>query len=219
MTNPSCEILLQHYPGISEIEDLYPTYVANCVFNSFLCYTAIVLNILTIQALRRTSSLPKTLKPLLLSLAVSDVGVGLLVHPFYTSILVRLLQNDNSSCGAYKAFLVIRSCLSTASFLGVTAISLDRFLAIHLHLRYQELVTHKRVIAVATSTWLISIFLSLGTLRANKSIIISSSGVYVPLFYNCGLYQDLFSLKTPQESDSGPARARNNTGWRNAEFC
>ena len=188
--NPSCELLLQHYPRISEIKDLYPTYVANCVFNSFLCYTAIVLNILTIQALRRTSSLPKTLKPLLLSLAVSDVGVGLLVHPFYTSILVRLLQNDNSSCGAYKAFLVIRSCLSTASFLGVTAISLDRFLAIHLHLRYQELVTQNRIIAVATSTWLISAFVSLATLwaqPANKSGIISSGG-FMFLFFTTVVY-------------------------------
>ena len=32
-------------------------------------------------------------------------------------------------------------------------LTVDRFLAIHLHLRYQELVTHKRVVAVVVSTW------------------------------------------------------------------
>ena len=64
------------------------TLNVNCVFNAFLCLTTIVLNIITIQALRKTSSLPKTLKTLLLSLAVSDLGVGLLVQPLYVAILV-----------------------------------------------------------------------------------------------------------------------------------
>ena len=33
---------------------------------------------------------------------------------------------------------------------------MDRFLAVRLHLRYQELVTHKRVIAAVVSIWLFS---------------------------------------------------------------
>ena len=55
-----------------------------------------MLNIVTIDALRNTPSLPKTLKTLLLSLAVSDVGVGLLVQPFYISLLVKGLQQKKS---------------------------------------------------------------------------------------------------------------------------
>ncbi len=57
-------------------EDFYLTGTTNCTFNSFLSYTAIVLNIVAIHAIRKTSSLPKPLKTLLLSLAVSDLGVG-----------------------------------------------------------------------------------------------------------------------------------------------
>ena len=41
---------------------------------------------------------------------------------------------------------------------GVAAVTVDRFLAIHLHLRYQELVTHKRVVAVVI--WLLHLFAS-----------------------------------------------------------
>ena len=78
-----CEDSLQYFPTNSEIEDLHFTFIANCVFNSFLSYTAIVLNIATIHAIPKTASMPKTLKTLLLSLAVSDVGVGLLVQPFF----------------------------------------------------------------------------------------------------------------------------------------
>ena len=43
---------------------------------------------------------------------------------------------------------------------SVAAVSVDRFLAIHLHLRYQELVTHKRVVAVVISIWVLHLFAS-----------------------------------------------------------
>ena len=108
--------------------------------------------------MKKTLSLPKTLKTLLLSLAVSDVGVGLLSQPFYTSLLVKWLQQNNPDCNIYMLFILITSVFSVASFLGVVAVSVDRILAIHLHLRCQELVTHKRVVAVMISIWLFSVF-------------------------------------------------------------
>ena len=49
------------------------------------------MNIATIYALRKVSSLPQTLKTLLLSLAVSDVGVGLLGQPLYILTLIGIL--------------------------------------------------------------------------------------------------------------------------------
>ena len=69
-------------------EGLHPTLVASCAINAFLSFTTIVLNVITIQALRKTASLSKTLKTLLLSLAVSDLGVGLLAQPLYIATLV-----------------------------------------------------------------------------------------------------------------------------------
>ena len=53
------------------------------------------------------------------------------------------------------------SSLAYASFFGVVALAADRFLAVYLHLRYQELVTHKRVVAVVISIWTISAILML----------------------------------------------------------
>ena len=142
-------------------EGLYSTLVTNCIFNVSLFYTAIALNIITIQALRKTSSLPRTLKTLLLSLAASDLGVGLLAHPMFVAHLIIRIQ-QNTSDDAYGAvFAIFSNTLAIASFFSVVAITVDRFLAVHLHLRYQELVTHKRVIAVVISIWVISPFLSL----------------------------------------------------------
>ena len=50
------------------------------------------------------------------------------------------------------------------------ALSVDRFLAIHLHLRYQELVTHKRVVAMVFFIWVLSALLSLTILWAPPDI-------------------------------------------------
>ena len=146
---------------MASAEGLHLTLV---FFNAFLSFTAIVLNIITMQALRKTSSLPKTLKTLLLSLAVSDLGVGLLVQPLYVAILVmEIKQNTNST--AYKAvneaYLIQKKTLVFASHFGVFALAVDRFLAIQLHLRYQELVTHKRVVAVVISVWVFSASISI----------------------------------------------------------
>ena len=152
MKKSLCELVLVYYPRIFEVEDFLSTSIANCAFNNFLSYTAIMLNIVTIHAIRKTPSLPKTLKILLLSLAVSDVGVGFLVQPFYISLLVKGSQQKIDACSTYEAFSMMVVLFTTASFCGVITISVDRFLAIHLHLRYQELVTHKRVVAVVIST-------------------------------------------------------------------
>ena len=149
-----------------------------------------MLNIVTIYAIQKTSSLPKTLKTLLLSLAVSDVGVGLFFQPVYTSLLINWLQPNNGSCFTYMMFVVIGNLFSTASFLGVVAVSVDRFLAVHLHLRYHELVTFKRVVAVVISIWVFSVFVSLiilwGLLRIQNLILLI--GVVIGLLLTTVLY-------------------------------
>ncbi|XP_078348580.1 adenosine receptor A2a-like [Oculina patagonica] len=170
MKNSSCEFLLQQYPEISDLKNFQSTSIANCVFNSFSSYTAIMLNTVTIHAIRKTLSLPKTLKTLLLSLAVSDVSVGLLVQPFYTALLVNWSQHSTFNCGTYKVFIVLAQLFTLASFFGVVAVSVDRFLAIHLHLRYQELVTYKRVVAVVISIWVLSTLFSLMLMWAPPDI-------------------------------------------------
>ena len=157
--NTICEDSLQYFPTNREIKDFRSTNIANCVFNNFLSFSAILLNIATIHAIRKTSSLPATLKTLLLSLSVSDLGVGLLVQPLYTSLLVHWLRHK-SSCSLNVTFHNILCLFSVASFSGVVAVSVDRFLAIHLHLRYQEHVTYKRVVTLVLSIWLLSLFIS-----------------------------------------------------------
>ena len=156
-----CDLLNEFFSGTSaSVEVFRPALVANSVFNGFLCYTTIILNIVTIHAVRKTALLPKPLRTLLLSLAASDVGVGLLVQPLYISTLVSRLNQKRIGCISYKGLSVVITFFCISSLLNVVTISVDRFLAVHLHLRYQELVTHKRVIAAVISIWLLSAIIS-----------------------------------------------------------
>ena len=158
-------------------EGLHSTLVANCAINAFLSFTAIVLNVITIQALRKTASLSKTLKTLLLSLAVSDLGVGLLARPLYIATLVieidpSMLFGCSVQCTS-RIFRLLGYVFLPASFFGIFALSVDRFLAIHLHLRYQEVVTYKRIVALVITIWVLSSALSILALNKNLEKVLS----------------------------------------------
>ena len=121
----------EHWSGlcskkkIASAKGLHLTLV-NWVFNAFFSFTTIVSNVLTIQALRKTPSLPKTLKTLLLSLAVSDLGVGLLVQPLYVALLVMNIQQNTESIAyvtVYKGFLIQKKISVLASHFGVISLT------------------------------------------------------------------------------------------------
>ena len=114
---------------------------------------------------KRTSKTSETFKSLLLSLCISDLGVGFLIQPLYVAYLTMEITKNSTKTDniiAYwavvKAYAIPHSLLVFASFFGVFAITVDRFLAIHLHnLRYPKLVTHKRIVAVVISCWVFSV--------------------------------------------------------------
>ena len=151
------------------------SYLALCLLNAFLSYTATMLNIVTIHAIRKTPSLSKNLKTLLLSLAVSDLGVGLVAQPLYVARLIMESQLNIETSKTYNAIYIAH--LVSAIFFGFATLFLvivlcaERFIAIHYYLRYQELVTHKRVFAVVVSTWVLSGLFSLTRLWIPKSIM------------------------------------------------
>ena len=145
-------------------------YLTFCVFNAYLSYTATMLNIVAIYTIRKTSSLSKNLKTLLLSQAVSDFGVGLLVQPMVVAQVMNSNRNSETCLIPTKLLIFATNLFIFATLFSVTALCADRFLAIRLNLRYQELVTHQRVVAAVISIWVISTLISLLTLFLPKQI-------------------------------------------------
>ena len=169
--------------------------IANCVFNAFFSFTAITLNIVTIIALRKPLTIPRALKIFLLSLAVSDLGVGLLVQPMYITFLVMLIKENTQTLYfeiTLNSFNATGEFLSYVSLFGVVALTTDRFLALHLHLRYQELVTHKRVVTVVISIWIISAILMLLFIWIPSNVALI---IFVPVHSVCYLTTAFFYFK------------------------
>ena len=161
--------------------------IVQCVVHAFLSVITVAFNVVAILALRRTLALPKNFKLLLLSIAVSDVGVGLLVQPMHVA-----LSQDKS----HTHFVILRDAYSSAtnffcvaSFIGVTALAADRFLAINLHLRYHEFVTYNRVVFEVILIWMSSAIIGLLCLWDDSvsfafvSIITIVSLVVIAIFY------------------------------------
>ena len=150
-------------------------YLTFCVFNAYLSYTATMLNIVAIYAIRKTSSLSRNLKTLLLSQAVSDLGVGLLVQPMVVAQVMTSKQNSETkhiaSLIPTNILIFATNLFIFATLFSVTALCADRLLAIRLNLRYQELVTYQRVVAAVISIWVISTLISLITLFLPKQIM------------------------------------------------
>ena len=144
---------------MANAEEISPARLIAVILNIFSSYTAVTLNIITIYVLRKISSLPKPVRILLLSLAVSDLAVGLIVQPLAIATLVT--QNNEYTFQFEKTSEVFGICFTAASFLNITALGADRFLSIHLHLRYQELVTHRGIVTAVIMIWVFSATVSL----------------------------------------------------------
>ena len=163
-----------------------------CVLHFVFSPVATLGNALAIRALWKASSLPANLRKLLLSLAFSDLAVGLFSHTTCAALLViSKTLNLNVPCALIVCFSLSK-LLMIASFLNVTAIAVDRLLAVSLHLRYAELVTSKRVTIVLVMIWLTSCVFSLVPLIKSKyyvvAVIIISTGFLLTTFAYVRVY-------------------------------
>ena len=102
----------------------------------------------------KTPSLRSPSVIFLCNLAVSDLLVGLVVQPVYiVEQMVRIVPKLQEAVGAMR-FAGCGVSLST-----MTAITVDRFLALHYHLQYPNLMTTSRAIyTIITIRCIITLF-------------------------------------------------------------
>ena len=138
-------------------------FLGFCVLNFVFSLVATLGNLLAIRALMKTSTIPATVKKLFLSLAFSDLAVGLcsqLMTAIISAVMLKMASSGDDFAFFCPTVLIVvlyfMHLLAVASFLNVIVIAFDRLLAVSLHLRYQELVTPIRVTIVLVSLWLTS---------------------------------------------------------------
>ena len=120
-----------------------------------LSLTAFLGNSLILVALHKESSLHPPSKVLYSCLATTDLLVGLVVHPLAVIHFMSYIHEDWGRCRwTYHAALISGYALSSVSLLTMTAISVDRLLALLLGLRYRQIVTVKRIHVILTTFWI-----------------------------------------------------------------
>ena len=129
------------------------------VFNCILSVTAIVGNSLILVALQKETSLHPPSKVLLRSLAASDLFVGLLQPLFVTNLLSLVYQRWQLCQYTFRVCNLMDIALVLVSLLTTAAISLDRYLALLLGLRYRQVVTLKRVYVTMIALWVFPSFI------------------------------------------------------------
>ena len=132
-----------------------PFVIVNCALNAPLMLVSILGNALVLAAIMRIPSIRSPSMIMLGSLAVADLLVGLIAQPLFIVdeliTKVRVLRVLSS---------VIEFALCGISLTTVTAISMDRFIALQYHLRYATLVTNSRVICSIVAASLIILICS-----------------------------------------------------------
>ena len=130
--------------------------------NILLSITAFVGNSLILIALHKESSLHPPSKLLYRCLATTDLLVGLVGQPLAASSWMFSAHEHWIPCRyASTATFITSHVLCGVSLLTMTAISVDRVLAILLQLKYKQIVTLKRTYIIVVTFWVQSIVAAL----------------------------------------------------------
>ena len=172
MANFTVDMMLDRLESDEESSPFETSVIINSVLNALLIPICIAGNVLVLAAVWRNPSLRTPSIILLCSLAVSDLFVGFLVLPVNIAIAHFILSGSSSDSRLYQArfFLIIQLC--GVSLETMTAISVDRYLALRYHMRYPNLMTSKRAMYVTAAFWRKNVILSLISIWKKITILL-----------------------------------------------
>ena len=124
------------------------------IIHILLSLTAFLSNSLILVALKESSLHPPS-RVLYRCLAITDLLVGLVVHPLAAIYFMSFIHEDwGRYRWTYHAVFVSGYALCSVSLSTMTAISVDRLLALLLGLRYRQIVTVKRIQVILVTFWI-----------------------------------------------------------------
>lgn len=185
MTNES---EIDHSSSTSDSSRPETVVIINCALNVPLMLIAIIGNTLVLSSILKTPSLSSPSTVFLNSLAVSDLLVGLVVQPVY---IANELTND--SLYTLRNTTAFSAC--AVSLFTITAISVDRVLAIHYHMRYTDLMTPNRVVLTCVSLWFLSFLLSFLTFwKMNAYYFAAAVSIVICVFLSTFCYVRIYTI-------------------------
>ena len=142
----------------SQCPDPNPTYAASLVLiclHAIICVVATAGNLLVLLAIYKSTTLrPVVSNYFIASLAAADFLVGILVSPMYIAIVALRLWTSQHSLYVMENFIWVQSLI--ASTYSLSAIGVDRWIAITRVYAYKEIMTARRSVFIIVAIWLFS---------------------------------------------------------------
>ncbi|KAK2573352.1 Adenosine receptor A2b [Acropora cervicornis] len=140
---------------------LYVVHIITSIINASFSLTAIAGNAVVIFTVWATPSLHSPSNILICCLAGSDLMVGLLTQPcFVLHKIGEIFHRLEMYCITRMLLESTGNITAGASVFIMAATSIERWLALRLHLRYNELVTVGRVLTTVSFLWIFLIVLA-----------------------------------------------------------
>lgn len=147
--NPNSSFAFKPYGDLIDGDALRAITIPASVLIT-IANAAVIYIILRKKNLRKLRNMP------LLSLAVADLIIGLILGPLF--VVTSLSDHDSSICVVY---LVAEIFCYTASLLNMLIVSIERWIAIFQPLRYNRLVTPLLVWGMVVCAWSLSLVLAI----------------------------------------------------------
>ncbi|TDH13746.1 hypothetical protein EPR50_G00036240 [Perca flavescens] len=201
-------------PGIKRREHVDMMYIS---IETAIALASVVGNVLVVLAVCVNRALRNTTFCFIVSLAVADIAVGVLVIPL--AIIISLGFNTQFyTCLFLSCLLLI---ITQSSILSLLAIAIDRYLRVKIPTRYNTIVTQRRAYVAVFLCWILSFLTGLvpmigwnnrnvqGNLSSSSDIVCEFTtvmrmdymvyfnffgGVVVPLSVMIALYGEIFRV-------------------------
>ncbi|KAK2861798.1 hypothetical protein Q5P01_001331 [Channa striata] len=136
-------------PGIKPQEHVDLVYIS---IETAISLASVVGNVLVVLVVCVNRTLRNTTFSFIVSLAVADIAVGVLVIPL--AIVISLgLKTQFYTCLFLSCLLLI---ITQSSILSLLAIAIDRYLRVKIPTRYTTIVTHGRAYVAVCFCWILS---------------------------------------------------------------
>ena len=183
------QFCIQKLEELAQLVNLYRIFMLTiCVLLLVFSFFTVLGNLFVIHAMWKASSIPANVKKLFLSLAFSDLAVGLFGQLMLGVMIAVMLVMEATGNFVFLCPAILTVChffaflLVSASLLTITIIAVDRLLAISCHLRYEELITSKRVVVALLCLWITSgvaasVYISLPRHSSAVAVVVECVGL------------------------------------------
>ncbi|XP_049590379.1 adenosine receptor A1 [Syngnathus scovelli] len=140
---------MSSFPGVKVRGNVDTVYVS---VEAIIALASVVGNVLVVLVVCVNPALRNTTFCFIVSLAVADIAVGVLVIPLAVTISLGI-STQFYTCLFLSCLLVI---ITQGSILSLLAIAVDRYLRVKIPTRYSSIVTQRRAYVAVCLCWLVS---------------------------------------------------------------